>query len=49
MTHLPYIAASYGITLTALSALSLALIWRLRRARRVLTLLEARSASELRP
>ncbi|GBQ93255.1 heme exporter protein CcmD [Asaia krungthepensis] len=49
MTHLPYIAASYGLTLAAIAVLGSQLVWRLRRARQRLALVEKRAASGTRP
>ncbi len=44
MTHLPFIAAAYGISLATIGAMSVAAALRLRRARRRLAALDPRRA-----
>ncbi|WP_122050293.1 heme exporter protein CcmD [Asaia bogorensis] len=45
MTHLPYIVASYAVTLAMIGAFTLPLVMRLRRARARLALLEQRQGA----
>ena len=44
MTHLPFIAGAYGLTLLLAAWLAVAAAWRLSRARRRLEALEAQGA-----
>ena len=48
MTHLPYIVASYVVTLAMIGAFTLPLVLRLRRARARLALLEQRHGARQR-
>ncbi|MDR6182657.1 heme exporter protein CcmD [Asaia bogorensis] len=48
MTHLPYIVASYAVTLVMIGAFTLPLVLRLRRARARLALLEQRQGARQR-